>query len=99
MRQVLIAWMAVLLVIAGAVGMASADEGILILPDGQAKYFKDGEFVSFAVEGSDGVWRRADTGESIRKFFEGPQGVKGSDGVWRDPRSANPAPPAQSPVR
>lgn len=76
--------------------VALADEGILILPDGTAKYYQKGKFVSIAVEGPGGVWMRVDTGKPIGKFFEGPQGVKGSDGVWRDPRPTNPAPHAQS---
>ena len=78
--------------------VALADEGVLVLPNGQVKYFKDGEFVSYAVEGPDGTWKRADTGQSIGKFFQGPEGVKGSDGVWRSPPT-KPTPRAQSLVR
>ena len=87
MRQLFGALMLAVCLVAAGAPVALADEGILVLPDGTAKYFKDGKFVGFAVEGPDSEWKRVDTDQSIGKFFEN---TKEPTGAYRDaqPRAA-----------
>lgn len=52
---------------------ADADEGILIA-NGRAKYFKDGEFVVEAYADANCSWYRSDTNQLLGKFFRDAKG-------------------------
>ena len=84
MRQLFGALMLAACLVAAGAPVALAGEGILVLPDGTAKYFKDGKFVGFAVEGPDSEWKRVDTDQPIGKFFEN---TKEPSGTYRDAQS------------